>query len=43
MKKKVVQMAYQRLHSIFEQIQTIFSVEISDHVVGDERGVLPFS
>ena len=40
---KVARMVYQRLCSILEQIQTILSVEVSDHVGGDERRVLAFS
>jgi len=36
-------MVYQRLYSILEQIQSTFSVEVSDHIAGDKRSVLAFS
>jgi hypothetical protein len=36
-------MIYQRLCSIPEQIQTIFSVKVSNHVAGHEWSVLAFS
>ena len=36
-------MPYKRLYSILEQIQTIFGIEVGDHVAGDERSVLVFS
>jgi hypothetical protein len=39
----MARVVYQRLNSLPEQIQTILSFKVSDHVDGRERSVLAFS